>query len=50
MAQKYRVKGGCKECGETWKTQTKKDRSAPNECRECGSSKTYAIDSWPVNT
>ena len=48
MDQKYRVRAGCRECGETWKTQKKEDRSSPNKCRECGGSKTYSIDSWPV--
>jgi len=50
MGKKYRVKAGCEECGEIWKTQKKDDWSSPNKCRKCGSSKTYSIDSWPVQT
>jgi len=48
MAKKYRVRTKCHRCGNIYTSNKKDGKSAPTQCKYCNSSKTYALEAYPV--
>jgi len=45
----YRCKSGCLNCGHYWVTRKRNTTKPPARCPECGSSRTYVIDSYTTD-
>lgn len=48
VADKYRVRTKCLNCGKVYTTKAKKDRTPASQCKNCKSEKTTSLRSHPV--